>query len=466
MREAAGRVILFDVIAEGLLQLYPGSLAKILALFSRDHRSFPDIEDQIALAEAVCRLCTKSSSHVHITTVEGLAKIEGTSPLVIKAGELKTSDVLKKLILTAGQDRTIVIINYSTNDSDTVLELRSDIDAESYLIEQEVRKLFEEVRVPYDPLAVIRFAKGGFRALSRDFNLFDEPKTADWEDPKVLELFCHKVSQSWSYEGRKVDGDDVYKWIGQFRDHGLIREACELLVYLKREGFVTQRAIVENLRGLYQDHSEKLGYAPLVVSIQPLGKSEHLLTYPLKPYMNFISQEAVIAKACKANSVLNVVCIDDAIVSGSSLIGYLFDPKRNQYAPQLMQTLRERRMTITVIASHVDERGMLNIESDARGCGAISVKAAKVINETRRTFHPQSVILSGASHVDKLKTFCESIGRDIYPGNPLGWNDAQWCIVLDYSVPNGTLPILFASSSQSTWQPLFTRQRTALRKNH
>lgn len=464
MREAVGRVVFFDAIAEGLLQLHPGPIPKIVALFVRG--ALED-EDQISLAEAVCRLCAKSSSHIHVRCLDELGDLKETNSLVIKARGEKTSDVLNFFELSQNSDRVIIIIEYCRNDTRTAIEIIFDAQADRMLVEQAIRKLFDVAGVAYESLAPFRYDKGGFRSLARSFDLFDEPATIDWNDPKVLETFCYNVSQSWQYGGKRVDGEDVYNWVMQFHASGFEREACQLLLYLKREGFTTVLAVVENVRRLYQNYVRNLALAPLAVSIQHPGKSELFLAYPLSPEIKLHTIEEALLITKKNTETINLVCIDDVIVSGQSILDFLFDPGKNKVAHDLIEAFENKSLTLTVLVSHADEKGIEAIKSDPRGHGAIDVKAEKIIDDFCRVFHENGMILSQVSQVsqiEKFKSFCEIVGGKIYKKNPLGWNNAQWCIVLDYSVPNGTLPIFFAHSRRFDWKPLFPRLRTSSTK--
>jgi hypothetical protein len=140
------------------------------------------------------------------------------------------------------------------------------------------------------------------------------------------------------------------------------------------------------------------------------------------------------------------------------MLKYLFE--HNPSCGRLLEAaLRDRVATLTILASHADERGIAAIRRDKRGFGGIDIKAATIIGDNRRVFDPLSVALADGARLVAFQEFCEELGTRLNPGNPLGWANAQWCVVLDYSVPNGTLPILWASSAGVDWHPLFGRSR-------
>nr|VFK71086.1 MAG: hypothetical protein BECKUNK1418H_GA0071006_10506 [Candidatus Kentron sp. UNK] len=275
-----------------------------------------------------------------------------------------------------------------------------------------------------------------------------------------MERFCHVMSGSWRYEDEPVKGDDVYAWIRQFKEAGFSEEAREMLLYLKREGFITRRSIIGDLKGLFDRFKKDIDSEPIVVSIQPVGKSESFLAYSLRPEIQFTDLRKALDKVSNAGSIMDLVCFDDVIISGRSMQDYLFDKKINERADSLIDAMRKGKVRLTIFVSIADIRGIAAVEGDPRGHGAVSVKAANTIDDTRRVFHTDSEVLSEKTRRTDFKGFCKKAGNNINPRNPLGWKNAQWCIATDYSVPNGTLPIIWASSSTFDWIPLFPRSRS------
>ena len=221
--------------------------------------------------------------------------------------------------------------------------------------------------------------------------------------------------------------------------------------------------IEENIAGLYDDLRQELSDDPTVVAIQEPGKSEQLLAYRLKarrirfqPFSNVVSEWG---GSHRNRGVW--VCIDDAIVSGASMLRYLFKDLPNGGSTTLQKLLSDGQIRIVILVSHADERGVANITSDPRCSGSVQVRSKNLIDDTHRVFSPESRILSDVpkERLREFKDFCEAVGNRINPGNPLGWNSAMWCIVFEYSVPNATLPLLFTSDRRRTWLPLFPRRR-------
>jgi len=462
MREAAGRIIFFDEIAEGLLQFHPGPTPKLVSLLVRGTAVN---EDLVALAEAICRFCAKCSHHIYVHNLDDVKDNLEITPIVVKASGHTTSQVLDTLNNDSALERVVVIIGYSRNDAKCVTELIYDPMSDRILVDNAVRRLFTATASAYEALAPSRYSKGGFKALAQNFDLFDEPISPDWNDIKVLEMFCNNISLPWQYCGRRVEPEDILNWIMQFKADGFTQEACQLLVYLKREGFITFWAIVENIRGLYRNHIHEIGKAPLAISIQRPGKSEPYLAYPLKSDITLHTIEQALAEISNSSGVVDLICIDDVIVSGKSILDFLFDPNKNETAHRVLKAFEMKRITLTILVSHADELGIKSIKEDPRGYGAIDVRAANILNNSCRVFHPNGMVLPQNSNSESFKSYCETIGKKIYSSNPLGWNGAQWCIVLDYSVPNGTLPIFFASSKRHNWKALFPRQRNLKKWN-
>nr|VFK55421.1 MAG: hypothetical protein BECKTUN1418D_GA0071000_10327 [Candidatus Kentron sp. TUN] len=458
MKSAAGRIVLFDALAEGISLYHPDTNPRTVALSINGMESK---DDRISLAEAVCRIYAEFSRYIHVYRARDLETMTLSGNSVIDAERRKTSEIVELISGKVAQNITIVIVDHSDNDTKGLHELRFIVGEERKLMEISVRKLFREVNVEYDPLATVRFLQRGFEKLNNDFDLFEDSPAIDQNADHFMEEFCHTISESWRYDDQPVDGNHVYKWFNQFKEADFSDEAREVLKYLKRKGFVTRRAIVANLISLFNDLKENLDSEPVVVSIQPIGKSESFLAYSLRPQIKFEEMKDALDEASNANSVMDLVCFDDVVISGRSMQDYLFNPKINEKADPLSRAMREEKIHLTILVAFADVRGIAAIENDPRGHGAISVKAANLIGDKDRAFHPSSEIFSENIRKEDFRGFCKQVGNKINRRNPLGWKNAQWCVVMDYTVPNGTLPILWASSHLHSWIPLFPRSRTS-----
>nr|VFK25851.1 MAG: hypothetical protein BECKLPF1236A_GA0070988_104962 [Candidatus Kentron sp. LPFa]VFK36446.1 MAG: hypothetical protein BECKLPF1236C_GA0070990_106101 [Candidatus Kentron sp. LPFa] len=53
--------------------------------------------------------------------------------------------------------------------------------------------------------------------------------------------------------------------------------------------------------------------------------------------------------ALNANSILDLVCFDDVIISGRSMQDYLFDKKTNETADSLIDAMRKGKVRLTIL---------------------------------------------------------------------------------------------------------------------
>ena len=162
----------------------------------------------------------------------------------------------------------------------------------------------------------------------------------------------------------------------------------------------------------------------------------------------------------KQRGVVNLVCFDDCIGSGETVEKYLFDSDYNPHAGEFRALYAHGSAKLWVLVYHSDPRGVHRIEKHHAACGAVTVQTVCPLDETHRVFSASSRIISDHGRREAFKAFCTALGEVLFRGNPLGWGDCQWCVAYDYSIPDLSLPILFASAgSPSPWMALFPRNR-------
>ena len=101
--------------------------------------------------------------------------------------------------------------------------------------------------------------------------------------------------------------------------------------------------------------------------------------------------------------------------------------------------------------------------------GSGKVKVGRFLNEEDKAFSPESKHFKDPIQREKIKAICEKYGKKLYPKGPLGYEDCQGLLVFPYTVPNNTLPIIWAGpESESTitehWRPLFIRIKKEIKK--
>ena len=163
-----------------------------------------------------------------------------------------------------------------------------------------------------------RFLTQGLRGVQGQFRLFEQPAHRSSLTAEEIERFCASICRTWTYCGNGVSGAAVCNWVLQFEPHGVLPEALSLLEHLNRDGFIPKGEIVNRLLSLYASLTAELGLPPQPVSIQRVGKSEPMLFYDLReinPNPQFLFTEIA-----KPNSVDHLVCFDDVIGSGNTIL--------------------------------------------------------------------------------------------------------------------------------------------------
>lgn len=81
------------------------------------------------------------------------------------------------------------------------------------------------------------------------------------------------------------------------------------------------------------------------------------------------------------------------------------------------------------------------------------------LDETDQAFAPEAEIFESEDDRSVAEAMCREIGSQLFPDNPLGWEDLQSVVVFPDSVPNATLPIFWRSGTVDgqLWKALFDR---------
>jgi hypothetical protein len=471
MTPVAAKLFLFDRLAEELATLLPGQLpARLAVKIDNMPENFPS-QEVVSLATSFCRLRFPLLEEVPTCYWKNMTDYL-TGPALIIDAERETLANINVSFQGKTLPDFIVVTNYDDDGSGYFAQISYNLQEDRDITRTAIEKLFQELGIGFESVAPIRFTQGGFDRLAKDFHLFKEERQTllNRNDPKDVEQFCYNTCKSWQYEGKPLDSRRVAEWVNQFKQAGFVQEACEILHYLRRYGFLTENKVTENIASRYDELEKSSGKELITMTLQPAGKSEPKLAYRMRNKTGrLLPPEEAIKKVNTApskNYPMDLVCFDDFIGSGQSMRDYLFKPKYNPFATNLVNCFAENKARLTVLVSHADENGINALCTDPRGHGAITVMAAQTISDKHRAFHPDSPIFDKSrfdkSRIAAFKKHCEEIGKKINPGNPLGWNNAQWCIVTEYTVPNCSLPILWASGKGGfLWQPLFPRKRKA-----
>lgn len=506
MTPEVAKRFLFDQLAEELATLLPvpGQLPAWLAVkIDNMPEKFPSRE-VVSLATAFCRLHFR---RLRLPLLEEVPTcywknvtdyLVGQAQALIIDAERETLANINVFFQNKILPDFIVVTNYDDDGSGYSDQISYDLRENDAITRIAIERLFKELKKDIEPLALIHFTEGGFDHLYLFEEEKERQKRSNRNDPKAVEQICYNFCKNRQYEGTPLDSRKVVEWVNQFKQAGFVQEACEILSYLRRYGFLAGSQVEKNILSFYKGLKETLGEKQIItMTIQPKGKSESKFTYRLFPEIvgQLLTLKEAIDKVNRAspnNYPIDLVCFDDFIGSGETMLKHLFPKEfkastsdhpmdfvcfddfktmlgrlfpdlfefQNSFADDLIKCFAKKKAKLTVLVSHADERGINALCKDPRSHDAITVLATQPVRDQHRAFHRDSPIFSDKSRMKEFKKYCKKIGNKIYPKAPLGWGDAQWCIVTDYSVPDCSLPILWASGNRDfPWVPLFPRKR-------
>ena len=445
MNFSAGKVIFFDSIALGMLSLYPGKIPDKIWLSFRKGGTPILSKDAASLAESISRLQTGGDLAPQHRTLD---EINGNSRKAGLVVECLGADATTAWEIISKQGVSTAVLFGDPTSTPTLTEWVFDQELDRNLFEPALLELFDAVGMKYDLISLIRYKRGGFRAVADGFDLFDKPAIPNWENLEVIERFCHNVSATWNYRDEPVRGENVYKWVLQFEEAGYIQEACQLLSYLKQWGFISTTKVTDALHSMYS-LLDRPDLYPL--SIQPPGKSESLISYFLRPKITLLTVDELYKSIISIESP-TVVVFDDVIISGGTQIKFF---SKNT---KLMELIRAEKISVVILTAFANSKGLETLKAYFSEFGNVEIRSSNVLDSSYQVFDESSQILRDEESKERFKSFCKSIGESIYPEAPLGWDGVQWCMVLGYSVPNGSLPILWRDGKN--WFHLFKRERT------
>lgn len=151
-------------------------------------------------------------------------------------------------------------------------------------------------------------------------------------------------------------------------------------------------------------------------------------------------------KYLKSN--IDIVFFDDIIGSGKQATSFFND------------SLAGQQSSFYYIALMGFEDGIQYILNNAN---FKSVIVGQCFTSQDCAFSDDSIIFGEKK--TEIKQLCQKYGDKLFPSHPLGYNNTQALIVLPHTVPNNTLPIIWAGDnnegrrSSLLWTPLFQRNK-------
>jgi hypothetical protein len=460
MRAAIGRLLFFDKLAEGMQTFFAETTPRQLALYTNSPQTNVPEVDLKSLARALCRYHSPEIEEIPEISFSQTAELVQSQAAIFN-GEGKSLQQCVDRIRQGHYPEMLIIINY-VNDGVDFPRLLYDPRIQDDLIFSALDYLFSQCGRKSSALARVRFEESGFHALEASFDLFELPIVPDWSDKRTLELFYYRISRGWMYRGYPVSAERIRIWVEQLAQAGFLQEAHKLLMYLQQYGYVTETTIVEGLAKKYFEADKGDGSKVISIGIQRPGKSEQKLAYRLRPQvlLNSIEEALPIIRSGTPESPAYLFCFDDCIGSGESIKNYLFSSDYNRHRDELVSHLNDAIAIINVIAFHADIKAIDRLESLLDAHNNLKVIPVRIIDESHRAFSETSIIFQNAERRNQFREFCERMGQKLFPSDPLGWDNCQWVIAYDYSIPDNSLPILFGSlDGDLPWQPLFERVR-------
>lgn len=98
------------------------------------------------------------------------------------------------------------------------------------------------------------------------------------------------------------------------------------------------------------------------------------------------------------------------------------------------------------------------IETIAEDFPQLRLGPVYLLDESDQVFSDQAGVFDEEERT-MAESVCKHIGNQLYPDNPLGWENLQAMVVFFDSVPNATLPIMWCTGivDERPWKPLFPR---------
>lgn len=155
----------------------------------------------------------------------------------------------------------------------------------------------------------------------------------------------------------------------------------------------------------------------------------------------------------KSKNPVVVVFVDDFIGTGGTCIeGF----KRFTEALGGTDEFKEHAFYVAALAATSDGIDTVRLKTGDR----LNVVEAKVLGSAERAFSPDAEIFSNEEELQRCRSLCENIGRDLEKNHPLGYDDSQSLILFPHRCPNNTLPIFYKDGRKYNgvkWEPSFLR---------
>lgn len=275
-----------------------------------------------------------------------------------------------------------------------------------------------------------------------------------------------KLTQPWPpFRGRPVGAETVRAWLTQFGkvhnqrlmfkllENLRFFDSLQIRTWLRQAQVMIDRTIDDVQRERYGMGKERRSDI-LLVRVGTPDKSGALYT-KIYANENAIRSENIVdagqlQKALDRNgSPKALVVVDDFVGSGNTLASAVVELDSVASASGLPG------VPIVVVALVAMESGLDHVRKALEGRDRrIEVRCSELLTPEDQPFSKSSRIF-GPDERSEARALAAEKGALLVRKDPLGWSDSQALVVFEHSIPNNSLPILWADAA--SWMPLFPR---------
>lgn len=274
------------------------------------------------------------------------------------------------------------------------------------------------------------------------------------------------------YQGRRIGGEDIRRWISQVESH---RDQRILFKMLQSLHFYAEVEIRERLK---EAHSLVRQYLPQFITKKRAQRRQDLaITYVdgqgksgsfyatryaetnliaaknvLNP--NGFSDSLIELESQTGTPISAVVVVDDIAATGRSLSSNI-----ERFVTDNENLFRSRDMPLIAVVITATAEGEETVRQsiEALPLSKSDLRVCDPLGEEAFAFGQHSTLWDNVEEADRAKALTLDIGTKIYSKQPLGYGGSGLLVVFPDTCPNNSVPLLHSSSRQGNWQPIFPR---------
>ena len=278
-------------------------------------------------------------------------------------------------------------------------------------------------------------------------------------DADISEL----VKKWGAYRGQKISAPEVRYWLNQFESN---KEKHIMFKLLKNISFYDETLIREKLTVIHKtirkriiylhEKSQKVRKDILLSCLGVASKSgptilrmyaseNKVSTHNIK---NFSDINKTITNS---ETIQSIVFIDDILATGGSI-----EEGLDELEIACGELLVNKNILVVVgvicgMSDGVDYLEKLKYSFE------LEIVVCDIITAENKLFSDNSSYFPEVSQRKEAMSICKKYGAQLEKMHPLGYEDSQLLTVFKDSCPNNSLPILWSSSNNPKWIPLFSR---------